>query len=423
MPKGNGYTVPKLYDCKGDLAKNNWFVGFRFTDPKTGNRKPVQIRGGINWIHIKAERYAEAKLLCHVIETSLKDGWNPCDQSFQDYLQRGCGTEPTSNITDFSRLQFCAALDWALEQRRPSLARKSKLDYGYVVTFAKASAEMLQFAHLPIHTIKRKHVKLLLNKMAEQRQVVYDAEGEGKKFSGNSYNKYKRVLSVLFTELLEYEALEYNPCSGISKRVEIGTNVHRHATAKEDAIIKKHLRENCRRLYRFLAFEELTGLRPKEISGVQIRDIDWFNQCINVRAEDEKTKTREARKVPIPNALMKIVEEMNLKALSSNFYLFSRELQPGPDRVHRNRVTDLWRVEVKEKLGLDVTMYSFKGLGGEKKGRRVLIAKRFLNIPLDINQSVQRKFICTGPARLCVTDNLLRRHGTLDALICLHLAH
>lgn len=378
-----GYTVPKLYNYDGDLKKE-WYAGFRHTDPATGIRKPFQIRLGINFHKDISGRTLEGAAVVKLTTDALNAGWNPHAEDIKDFILRS--THATTHIT---QMPLNAALDYAYNSKLSTLAKKSKSDIGGVKEFAKQAAVKLSIHAMPIIEVERQHIKMLLEQIGKDRQQAYIADraaryskllkkykdprianekaGSVKQWTGNSYNKYRQFLQILFTELEEYNAIKFNPCLKIAAKPEIKTNIYRHATEKEERLIKGTLRREKPNFFIYLAFEYLTGIRPKELFGIQVCEIDWFNQCIDIQATDGKSKTRSARKVPIPNALLPYLESMELEKAQPNDYIFSTDFKYGPLRKKRDYATKWWKKLVIDGLGLAVKLYSFKGKGGEAK--------------------------------------------------------
>ena len=71
---------------------------------------------------------------------------------------------------------------------------------------------------------------------------------------------------------------------------------------------------------------------------------------------------------------------MDIQNSQNDFYLFGshrehfnrglkKELDfiPGPNQLSRDTASKLWRKLIKDSLNIDITMYSLKHLGGDKK--------------------------------------------------------
>lgn len=357
-----GFTTPSLFDYNGVLKKE-WYVGFRFTCPECSIRKPYQIRLGINNFKTVQERRADGRGIIKLLSNALDSGWNPHHECIEDYNNRQVEDPEAEAVnSDVAKMPMFKALRLGLEGKKPTLVGKSYNTFDGILKFAEAAGIKLGIARLPIHSITRKHIKSLLNQIARDRQTAYDKEGKGQQWTGNSYNKYKGILRAMFSEMFEYEAVEYNPCDKIKDKQEIKTNIHRHATEKEERAIKDHLWNYHPKFFIYLAVETLTGLRPFEIFKLKISDYDMFNQAF-----DTFTKTKEARKVPIPNVLMKYIEMLDLHKHPSDHYIFGHDFEPNKYKKKRDYGTKSWREWIKEDLGLNVSLYSFKGLGGERK--------------------------------------------------------
>lgn len=375
MPK-QGYSNPKLFDYAGDLSKE-WYVGFRFTCPKRNTRKPVQVRLGINYLTTVKDRQTEAKGVIDIVKECLDNGWNPHDENIESYLKSYSETTPSDQPgteETYELMAFNDALSFAYKEKEPSLKKKSKQAYASVLRFAQAAAQKLGIDKMQISKTKKAHIKRLLKQMAEDRQAAYDLEGKGKRFSPNSHNKYKTYLSAFFDELEEWEAVEYNPCEKIKDKDEIETGVHRHATDKELEIIKRELPITFPEMYNLLRFEYITGMRPDEILDTTFDMIDWLNSCIRlsgpnmiVNNEGEIIgKTTIYREVPVPTFLLDWLRQ-RAEGMPKHYYIFSRRLAPGDHRTTTNWLSRMWNAEVKKKLGINVSLYSFKGMGGDAK--------------------------------------------------------
>lgn len=268
MAKKTGYTEPKLHDYNGDL-KQVWYVQFRFTDPVTGLRKPFPYRMNINFETTKVARYAEARKVIVLLSGLLKSGWNPFEEDYRAFIAKELGEAAEADErkkkeqeikNDPSLTPVKLAIEQAAARKKKLLAPKSYSTYKTVKDFALAAMDKLRLSDMPVRDVKRSHIVRVLDQMQDDRQAEYDKEGKGKKFTGNNYNKYREFLHGLFSEIEQACDLDFNPCHKIANKPEIKTNPHRHATPQEEKAIKQMLRVRHRRLYIFLAVEELSEL-------------------------------------------------------------------------------------------------------------------------------------------------------------------
>jgi len=381
MPKP-GYSVPELFDYEGDLDKE-WYVGFRFTCPVRLKRKPVQVRLGINYETTISGRRNTASGVIELVTQSLKEGWNPFDCSIQDFIRnqqaeqlRAKEEQDQQRLNDPRYFGFNDALDWAFQKKSKKENTEKGLESG--IRYYKESATILGIDQKPIQEIDKFYICEILDWIMTIRQKYYDTTTNrryrGKKVTPNMYNGYLDRLSALFFELVNRGILEDNPCTKIIKKENIDFGTHRHPTEKELEIIKRELPKLHPEFYNFLRFEFVTGMRPDEILDIKFSMVDYLNSCIKlseVLYNDKGeliSKTTNYRQVPIPTFLLEWISQRAEKR-DPDMYIFSYKFRPGYHRLSISWVSMLWNQLVMVKLGIKVSLYSFKGLGGDAKRR------------------------------------------------------
>jgi len=149
---------------------------------------------------------------------------------------------------------------------------------------------------------------------------------------------------------------------------------HKPPTVEIVRIIMQKIREVNFPYYRFLGVLFTSGIRPKEICALRIKEIDWVNQEFAVKYDQrrENLKSKKERIAAIPDWLILLLKEMNLGAYDPEWYIFSCTGKRGgaflPDErmMHPNTSCDYWKKIVKDGLGYDYTQYSLKKLGGNE---------------------------------------------------------
>jgi integrase len=340
------YTIPKV--VKYDDPSKPWFVYFRY------NGKLHRYKYGINYITNLKKREIEANLLRDALLEKLKDGWNP---------------DVPDMISSQSNLTLPEALEFSLEKKKLTLADKTKIDYSCTVKFAKEAIKTLQLNNLPIVETKRIHIKLILEKIKEQRS-----------WSNKSFNKNLGYLKAILSELMQWDIIETNPAHGI-RSLKVGEIIaNTPATDDEVKLIKEKILSEFPSFYVYIISIFHTGIRPDELLHVQLKMIDLKKSQIVL--PPEITKTEIGRIVPINPFLKSFLENFNLYNINQEYYLFGSKRQhlnrglkkdldfiPGPRRLNRDCASKLWRKLVKDKngLGINVNMYSMKHLGANKK--------------------------------------------------------
>ena len=338
------FTVPKVvkYD---DLGKS-WYVWFRYNGTK------IVFKKGINYIKDYKKRLAESNAWATALHDKLKRDWNPLIPDV---------------IASQSNLTLSEALDFALLEKKKTLADKTKIDYSCTVKFTKTAIHDLHFDYLAVVETKRIHIKLILEKIKETR-----------KWSNKAFNKNLGYLKAILSELIQWDIIENNPAHGIRslKVGEINANIP--ATDEEVKLIKEKIILDFPNFYVYVICIFHTGIRPDELLHIQLKMINLEkNQII---LPSKITKTDIERIVPINPFLMSYLEEMNISNYNPEFYLFGSKREysnrglkkdldfiPAPKKLNRDAASKLWRKLIKVDLGIDVTMYSLKHLGANKK--------------------------------------------------------
>jgi integrase len=374
------YTIPKI--CNTD--SRDWYIWFRYYHAGKWTKRPY--REDINRIKDPKLKEDAAEALRQAKEDWLKLGWNPIvDPEFK--------ARNIVKVSDLKSMLFCEAMDFALGKKK--LAKKTKQDYGNQLVYVKAMAEKLGYSALPVSQFKRVHFMHLLHELSEER-----------KFSNHNYNKYRDTVRAMFTVLLKWEAVEYNPASMVDDLKTAESNLYASLTQEEKNKISKLLCTQYYNFYRFILVIYHTGIRPKEILALRIRDIDLKKQLITIvpDIEEENSKTTNLRYVPIPDELLPYLEELELHKYPKDYYVFGSPfesgkgnrgagsrawstvgmsgrftktgisgakrpdyLMPSPNHVKRDSVTKLWKELVIDDAGIDKKMYALKHTGGDDK--------------------------------------------------------
>jgi integrase len=338
------YSIPKV--VKYDDPSKPWFVYFRY------DGKLYRYKYGINYITNLKKREIEANLLRDALLEKLKDGWNP---NVPDLISA------QSNFT------LSEALDFSLEKKKLTLADKTKIDYSCTVKFSKEAIKTLQLNNLPIVVTKRIHIKLILEKIKEQR-----------KWSNKAFNKNLGYLKAILSELMQWDIIENNPAHGI-RSLKVGEIIaNTPATDEEVKLIKEKILSEFPSFYIYIISIFHTGIRPDELLHIQLKMVDLAkNQII---LPPEITKTDIGRIVPINQFLKSHLEKLEFSKLNPEYYLFGSKREfsnrglkkdldfiPGPNRLNRDCASKLWRKLIKDGLNIKTTMYSLKHLGADKK--------------------------------------------------------
>lgn len=327
------YTQPKLYPETRDM-KQSWFVGFRFTNPETGERKQFQFRRDINSFKTKRERINAGNAVCDTIIDMLRDGWNP----FNDEIEKDQDYKPVYDL-----------LEDLLSIKKSTLKVKSYRTY----TDAK---NILQ------RWLIKKHCKTIMPAAFTHKIARSFADHllTELNYSGKSFNNMLGFTKTYFNMMIDRDFISENPFKKI-KRVpqDIGKN-HAFTKLEKKALIsamkKRHLW-----LYYFISFMYHGFIRRNEIIQLKISDIN--HESITIRSEISKNRKQES--VTITEGLKIDLKEMNLHKYPEDWYIFGHGMRPSPSRYSKGDIiTDMHRIFLRE-LGIskEKTLYSWKHTG------------------------------------------------------------
>lgn len=335
------FSTPKLVK-----SEKGWYVYFRYN----GIQKRFKCK--LNYIQNLQEREREFNMLRKALHQKLKDGWNPLLPDLE---------------SESENMSLAEALEFALEQKKPNIAPKSYSGYKGSVKFYIEAIEASHMSYLTISETKRVHIRKISTK-AKQINL----------WSNKAYNKHLNHIRAVMSELIQWDIIEHNPAHNIKNLPVEETRANIPATAEQHKTIKEHLEVNHPHFYIFIAAIFHTGIRPKELLDIKLNMINFKEQQIIL--PPEITKTNKERIVPLNKHFISTLFQLETGIYPSDFYLFGSyrepgrgnvgkylDFIPGPTKLKRDTATKRWKRIVKDGLGIDVNMYSYKHYGANQK--------------------------------------------------------
>jgi integrase len=340
-----------------------WYVYFTIKNELTGKVKHIQSRKGINYNHKKEERLKDGRALVIWWRQRLENGWMP--------------TEWLSDIPQTSLVfpitKFNDALDFALSNC--SVSTKTKSGYKGSVKFFKQAAIALNL-NMPVKDIDRPHIMLMLKWIKEKRT-----------WSNHAYNKHLGYICAVIARLMDWKVIKFNPAEKIKTLPVTETRKFIPYTQEEKKKIQDYLFANHYRFFVFLITIYHTGIRPKEVLKLKVKDVDLGNSLITIIPDlkEENSKVKNIRYVPINNHLMRFLREFDLETFSKDYYVFGSSFEsgkghkgnvnakhlnyfkPAPVQIKRDTVTRLWKEIVIDKLKINKHLYAAKHTGADAK--------------------------------------------------------
>lgn len=313
---------PKNWQASNASLKAIWYVqAYAYEPGKPAVQK--KFKAGVNRLKTLPERQALIRDMLNELKTVREEA---------DYTG-------TSEISPYTK--FIPALKYAFEKIK--IVKKTRGDIKSVIAGMETGAKALGLTNLPIKEVKRKHIKLIMDHL---------------KKSPDRYNKYRTYLMMLFTELIEVEAVETNIIRDMRKqRVTRAPKILLNDLERQR--IDKYLYEVNYPFWRFVQVFFHSGQRETELLTVQAKDVNLEAQEYRVLINKGKASHWQVR--GIKDIALLLWREL-LKDAEDKDYLFSEGLLPGAEAINPEQVTRRWKLWVKRDLRIDKGLYQLKHL-------------------------------------------------------------
>lgn len=329
------FTVfPKNWNSVKANPSLTWKFYYWFYDDNLKQRKKIVIKGMNTLSGLRAKQEAIKSIEENELDLILKKGFNHITKTFNDI--------GSSEISEYTPLNF--ALDYAYKNLN---AVKSTMDdIESCLKYFKMAATAAGLADMPVGSIRRKHIKRILNKCGEIKKT----------WTSNTYNHYRKYISILFKELLDPEAVDHNPLRDLAKKKTIKT-IRTTLTQKERKKIDNFLRENHYYRWRFMHIFFHAGGRESEILKIRKSDVDLENQ----RYKSITLKGRSGREIwrPIKDIALNLWKEAYAEA-GPNQFLFAKFMRPGDVPINPHQISRWWRTHIKKPFGITADFYALK---------------------------------------------------------------
>jgi len=358
IKKGKEITsVPKGSSKLAEAAKNVWYIEYYY------NGKQVRVKGGLNYHNDDyLKKQYEADVLLQSIKDDLANGFDPTNpKAFFEQTQKEL-LPLTDAIAIFK--------DYHLKHQS-----RSKTVGTYM---SKLNALSAFFPGA-----------LLRDMTTQKLENFVQAKINDGTYAHNSVKSAKRIFGTFFNVMVKLGYTTSNPKEGFDKKIKSTKEVAEKHTPYTDHDLKRvfeYLDTNdkfgaffCRLIY-------YTCIRPGEIRGLQLRDINLSNGIITIRASIKKNNNDNKNQiVDIDRNLIKEIEKLNIDQYPKNYYLTGStiniigetqvgvntpydKLMAALNNIDKQDVIDNPRIKAGERIinqGYD--LYSFKHTSNIKK--------------------------------------------------------
>ena len=359
---GDFNYFPANWNTTRASLNKTWRIEYRFYDPdfkeKYPKGYPKVIKAGLNRVKTLEDRQQLMRELASLERDLLEiQGYNP----ILNIKEKQPTNEEILQLVD-PKTPFIKALEIGLDLK--IMDPESKKDIKNKLPHVKAAADAIKLngvllSNMPISSIRKKHMRLLLNKIGNNK---------GDKWTANNFNRYRTDLRTIFIELDDLEAIELNPLDGIRKRK--GIKKEREVLSPaERTRVNVHLKENYPTFWRFLHIFFHSGARETELLNVERKHVNLEKRTFEVMIKKGDSCRTEFRAINI-NALplwievVKEADELPVGGKDEKLYLFSEGLVPcwRNTPIRQEQISRRWKSHVKDKLDITADFYPLKHL-------------------------------------------------------------
>lgn len=232
-----------------------------------------------------------------------------------------------------------------VEESYKPYAKEHKKGYGVELSVLKVLTE--KFGKMKLCEITTEEVEKFKRKRASE------TTSRGETRSKATVNRDIAVLSAVFNLAKKYDQIKENPIKGKITYYSKLKSRSRILLDDEEKTLFEFIKDDVK-FSRQIEILLYTGMRRGELFKIEWRDIDFVNNCINLR--EEITKTQKPRQIHLFFNIRAIFEQ--LKNETDNFNPNDKVFVGNPSQP--NQFTFKFR-EVADKLGFtDLNVHSLR---------------------------------------------------------------
>ena len=316
------------------------YVSLYAYDPTAGKLRRKRYK--LNYIKSAAERKRYGRDLCVRLNEQLRNGWNP-------FLE-------VESVKGYAKFEE-AVTDWIRRQQR--MLKDDVIREATYVEYESKVRNLLRYnskRKLPITYVYQMDARFL----SEFLEHIYIDRGN----TAKTYNNYLRVISVMCKYFLERGYLNNDPSvkiKAISKN-KLPTKERNQISVSALKCIYEYLVARNKHYLLACYLEYYCFIRPKELSMLRVGDLFYKDRVIVIRRE--VAKNRKEQFSTMPDAVLKLMLELEIHKHPSYYYIFSDGFAPGPTQRSEKKFRDEW-IKMRRALMLPESyqFYSLKDSG------------------------------------------------------------
>ncbi len=327
IKKGKEITsAPKGSSKAAEQAKQLWYIEYYYEG------KQVRIKKGLNRLnHDHQKKQQEAEIILEMTKQRLANGYNPFAPT--EYIEK--------RKKDFTTLTEAISVFKDYHTLHKSRAKT----IGTYLSKLNALA-----VYLP--------GKLLKDVTTRDLEKFVQLKISDGTYSRNTVNAAKRIFSAFFSVMVKLDYIKTNPKVGFDNKINSKKDIADKHVPYSDADLKRiftYLDANDKYAALFCRIVYYSCIRPGEIRGLQVRDVNLNNLTITIRASVKKnTSDNKSQTVDIDKKLAIELEKLNLSQYPKDYFLMGSTTnmvgahQVGVNTPYEKLITALKRIDKQD---------------------------------------------------------------------------
>ncbi len=340
--------LPRLHDYNGNIDKQ-WFIFFSYRDPMNGKMKRIRIYEGFAERRSAEEKRQYAYQLISRYKKKLMGGWDPFSDKhiiYEDALQYDSIENKSRLRQNKFNLEFY--INRFMAVKKGSLRASSFHCYTSIFRVLRDWMITKKIADIDIEFFNSVHAEEFISTFAGR--------------SPSTTNRFIVVIKSFFEYLVEKNEIKQNPFRLLKKRKESNRPPKFFPEEIRTAIKKESQKSDHIQLWLFQEFIYYTFIRPGELRGLKLADIDFSAEKITVRREI--AKNNKEQKVILPDQLKQRLIKLKYHLSDKDLFVFSPQGIPAKDQVSKNFFNKQFqKIRKRLQLSTDYKLYGWKHTG------------------------------------------------------------
>ncbi len=325
-----------------------WLIRYRYYDDNKGISKQVSISNFNRVNSLEERRRLLQDSLDFEIDNLQNNGWDPILGECIPSLKKEVVVNEVSKYMPFeSALKFADTKIKVSEDTR-------KQETNNILKQILEQASKLGIAQIAMNEVTRRNLREIIEKCAIKKDT--------KVFSGDKYNRCRKVLGYYYKELLDFDVVDANIPLSLNRQKLDPKRVEAEISPKDQKKLSNYLRDNFRSYWLYLQVFYNIAPRSTEMMRLQVKHVDFANQ--NILFSIHKGKRYIEKNRVMTDLSVKYWKEI-IGDAPKDWFVFSEGLKPGLIPIKSYQIHKRWYRLVTQNeqfKDIDITFYQLKHL-------------------------------------------------------------